>query len=154
MFSQALFLSSLWFKFSKAASLLEILNCIILCINSKNGFFIVFAVNYSVDRKWHVVSRTVHIMSIAHAWYTINSVTERCAESKFASDVPLTWMGVMILTVRQKNGSWNAAHNISFFLMKCVHYSSPSVNGDYRQIEKFTQWRAFLWLVLFITMII
>jgi hypothetical protein len=47
----------------------------------------------------------VHVMSIAHISYTINSVTERCAESKFASDVPITWIGTMILIVRQKNGS-------------------------------------------------
>jgi hypothetical protein len=44
-------------------------------------------------------------MSIAHTSYTINSIPERCAESKFASDVPITWIGMMFLIVRQKYGS-------------------------------------------------
>jgi alpha-glucuronidase len=102
-----------------------------LYINNKNGFFIDSAVNYSMGWEWRVVSRTVHIMSILDTSYTIKSVTERCAKIKFASDVLITWISVMkILIVRQKYVSWNVAHNISFFLMKCVHYSSPSVNGE------------------------
>ena len=88
--------------------------------------------NYSMYWEWHVVSRTVHVMSISHNSYTINSVTERCARSKFASDELITWIRVMkILIVRQKCVSWNVAH-ISFFLMTCIHYSSPSVNGQLR----------------------
>ena len=48
----------------------------------------------------------MHVMSFSHTLYTINSVTERCAKSKFASDVLITWISMMkILIVRQKYGS-------------------------------------------------